>query len=57
MTISVTQASLNYENFIFMGDFKTDTSTTSVEVDKLEEFCCLFDFINFFYIVRTPPSS
>ena len=48
MAISVTQASLNYENFIFMGDIKTDTSTTSVEVDKLEEFCCLFDFINFF---------
>lgn len=38
ITISLTKARLNCENFIIMGDFNIDISTLSAEADKLEEF-------------------
>ena len=38
ITISLTKARLNCENFIIMRDFNIDISTVSAEAAKLEEF-------------------
>ena len=43
---SLSKAILTYENFIIMGDFNTDINTAGMEVDKLDEFCNLFDLTN-----------
>ena len=40
---SLNKASLTYKNFISMGDFNIDINTAGMEVDKLDEFCDLFD--------------
>ena len=37
------KAGLTYENFIIMGNFNIDINTAGIEVDKLDEFCNLFD--------------
>ena len=46
VTDSLSKASLTYENFIIMGDFNIDISTAGMDVDKLDEFCNLFDQTN-----------
>ena len=46
VTDSLSKASFTYENFIIMGDFNIDISTTGMDVDKLDEFCNLFDLTN-----------
>ena len=46
ITIFLIKASLNYERFIINGDFNIDISTKNVLVDRLEEFCCIFDLVN-----------
>ena len=43
---SLGKASLTYENFIVMGNFNIDINTAGMEVDKLDEFCNLFDLTN-----------
>ena len=40
---SLSKASLTYENFIIMGDFNININTSGMDVDKLNEFCNLFD--------------
>ena len=40
---SLSKASLVYENFIIMGDFKIDINIAGMDVDKLDEFWNLFD--------------
>ena len=42
-SLSLSKASLAYENFIIMGDFNIDINTAGIYVDKLEEFCNLFN--------------
>ena len=39
----LSKASLTYENIIIMGDFNIDINTAGIKVDKLDEFCNLFD--------------
>ena len=46
VSVSLSKASLTYENFIVMGDFNIDIDTTGIDVDKLDEFCNLFDLTN-----------
>ena len=46
VTDSLCKASLTYEHFIIMGDFNIDIKTAGMEVDKLDEFCNLFDLTN-----------
>ena len=43
---SLNKASLTYENFIIMGDFNIEINTAVIDVDKLDEFCNLFDLTN-----------
>ena len=43
---SLSKASFKYENFIIMGDFNIDINTAGIDLDKLDEFCNLFDLIN-----------
>ena len=43
---SLSKASLTYENFIIMGDFNIDINIAGMDVDKLDEFCNLFDLTN-----------
>ena len=45
VTDSIRKAILTYENFI-MGDFNIDINTAGMDVDKLDEFCNLFDLTN-----------
>ena len=40
---SLSKASLTFERFIIMGDFNIDINTAGMGVDKLDEFCNLFD--------------
>ena len=49
VTRSLSKASLTYNIFIIMADFNIDINTTEVEVNKCDEFCNLFDLINFFF--------
>ena len=46
VTDSLSKASLTYENLIIMGDFDIDINTAGMDVDKLDEFCNLFDLTN-----------
>ena len=46
VTDSLSKANLTYENFIIMGDFDINISTAGMDVDKLDEFCNLFDLTN-----------
>ena len=46
VTDSLSKASLAYENLIIMGDFDIDINTAGMDVDKLDEFCNLFDLTN-----------
>ena len=43
---SLSKASLTYKNFIIMGDFNIDINTAGMDIDKLDEFCNLFDLTN-----------
>ena len=43
---SLSKATLTYENVIIIGDFNIDINTTGMDVDKLDEFCNLFDLTN-----------
>ena len=49
---SLGKASLIYKNFIIMGDFNIDINTAGIEVDKLDEFCNLFNLKN---LIKTEP--
>ena len=40
------KASLTYGNFIIMGGFNIVINTAGIDVDKLDEFCNLFDLTN-----------
>ena len=42
----LSKASLTYENFIIIGDFNIDINTAGMNVEKLDEFCNLFDLTN-----------
>ena len=43
---SLSKASLTYEEFIITGDFNIEINTAETDVDKLIEFCNLFDLTN-----------
>ena len=43
---SLSKASLTYENFIIMGDFNIDINIAGMDVDKLDDFCNLFNRTN-----------
>ena len=43
---SLSYGILTYENFIIMGNFNIDINNAGMDVDKLDEFCNLFDLIN-----------
>ena len=43
LTDSLSKGSEFYENFISLGDFKTDVKVAGRELDKLEEFCNPFN--------------
>ena len=43
---SLSKASWTYENFIIMGDFNININTAGMDVDKLDEFCNIFDQTN-----------
>ena len=40
------KGSESYENFIILGDFNIDVKVVGSELDKLEEFCDLFNLTN-----------
>ena len=46
LTNSLSKASESYEHFIIMGDFSIDITNKGVELDKLDEFCDLFNLTN-----------
>ena len=43
---SLSKASLTYKNFINNGVFNIDINTAGMDVDKLDEFCNIFDLAN-----------
>ena len=43
---SLSKASLTYEHFVIMSDFNIDINTDGMVVNKLDEFCNLFDLTN-----------
>ena len=51
---SLSKASFKYENFIIMGDFNIDINIAGIDLDKLDEFCNLFDLIN---LIKTETCS
>ena len=46
LTDSLSKGSEFYENFITLGDCNIDVKVAGRELDKLEEFCDLFNFTN-----------
>ena len=50
---SLVKSSLAYGTFINMGDFNIDINTAGIEVDKLDEFCNLFELTN---LIKTETS-
>ena len=50
---SLVKSSLAYGTFINMGDFDIDINTAGIEVDKLDEFCNLFELTN---LIKTETS-
>ena len=46
LTDNLSKGSEFYENFITLGDFNIDVKVAGRELDKLEEFCDLFNFTN-----------
>ena len=46
LTDSLSKGSEFYENFIILGDFNIDVKVAGKELDKLEEFCDLFNLTN-----------
>ena len=46
LTLSLTKATLNYENIIVMGDFNIDINKGGQGYDKLDEFLDLFTLTN-----------
>ena len=46
LTDSLSKGSEFYENFIILGDFNIDVKVAGRELDKLEEFCDLFNLTN-----------
>ena len=46
LTDSLSKRSEFYENLIILGDFNIDVKVAGRELDKLEEFCDLFNLTN-----------
>ena len=46
LTRFLSKTNESYENFIAMGDFNIDVTNKGKELDKLDEFCDLFNLAN-----------